>query len=383
MIDQALGVLTQLVSYPTVSTDSNLDLIDYAADLLGKARARIVTTTDQEGVKANLYATIGPDLPGGVVLSGHTDVVPVAGQDWTVEPFRASKDAGRIWGRGTTDMKGFIACVLAMAPTFSAVDLERPIHVALTYDEEEGCRGAKVLLDELSRNGPLPSIALVGEPTELGVVVAHKGCYEYTTEVIGLEQHASMGAGGAGAIFAAARFIGMLEALAAELAERAPEDSPFDPSGATINVGRIAGGVARNITAASAVFDWEVRPVAAGEAEFVRDHVDRFVADVLLPDMRRQFEKADIRTTGVGAVGGFRLDRESPAASLASRLTGSGRHSVVSFGTEAGLFQNLGISTVVCGPGSLEQAHKPDEYIEISQLEGCLMMLHRLIDEVT
>lgn len=383
MIDRTVEILTRLVGYPTISTDSNLDLIDYAVDLLDKTGARVLTTTNPEGTKANIFATVGPEGDGGVVLSGHTDVVPVEGQDWTVDPFRATVDDGRLWGRGTTDMKGFIACVLAMAPTFAAADLKRPIHMALTYDEEEGCRGARVMLDRLGRTGPRPSVAVIGEPTGLGIVVAHKGCYEYTTEITGMERHASMSAAGAGAIHAAARFIAMLDALTTELAERAPADSPFEPPGSTINVGTITGGVARNITAGSAVFDWELRPIDGEDTAFVLDRVDRFVAEVLLPGMREQFEKADVRTTEVGAVGGFRRERQGSAMTLASRITGSKEIGVVSFGTEAGLFQDLGISTVVCGPGSLDQAHKPDEFIEISQLDACLAMLHRLLPEVT
>lgn len=383
MLDRTVEILGRLVSFPTVSADSNLALIDYVGDLLATAGARMVTTTDAEGTKANILVTFGPDIDGGVVLSGHTDVVPADGQEWTRHPFRAEVDGGRVWGRGTSDMKGFIACVLAMAPVLAGARLTRPVHIALTYDEEVGCHGAKVMLANLARSGPLPAVAIIGEPTQLGIVVAHKGCYEFTTEIHGVERHASLAATQASAIAAAARFIGVLDALSGELAAAAPADSPFDPPGTTINVGRIAGGVARNITAGWAAFDWEMRPIDGDDAALVIDHVDRYVADVLLPAMRREFAGSLVSTTTVGAVGGLARDADGPGVALARRITDNSDLGVVSFGTEAGLFQELGISPVVCGPGSIDQAHKPDEFIELSQLEGCLAMLGRLVADVS
>jgi acetylornithine deacetylase len=382
MLDRAVEILARLVSFPTVSADSNLELIDYATQLLGPLGAGLVTTTNPEGTKANLFATLGPTIDGGVVLSGHTDVVPVEGQEWTRNPFLAEVAEDRVWGRGTTDMKGFLACALAMAPRFAEARLERPVHLALTYDEEEGCHGAKVMLEELARSGPHPSAAIVGEPTEFEIVIAHKGCYEFTTEIHGVERHASMSAAGAGAIHAAVSFIGELDRLADELATRAPADSPFDPPATTINVGTIAGGVARNITAGSTVFDWEMRPVEPGDADFVLERMDRFVEETLLPKMREEFPEATITTSTVGAVGEFSRRPEGPGVALAQRLTGNQELSVVSFGTEAGLFQELGIATVVCGPGSLDQAHKPDEFIELDQLQRCLTVMERLLAEL-
>lgn len=279
-------------------------------------------------------------------------------------------------------MKSFIACALAMAPEFAAAGPSRPIHFALTYDEEVGCQGAKVMLKDLTERDLRPEVVIIGEPTGLGTVVAHKGCYEFTTEIHGIERHASMSGAGAGAIHAAARFIGMLDRLADELARRPPPNSPFDPPSTTINVGTIAGGVARNITASSAVFDWELRPVDPGDATYVLGRLEQFVADELLPSMQQEFPEASITTTTVGSVGGFLPDPDGPAVALARRLNGSPELQVVSFGTEAGLFQELGIAPVVCGPGSLDQAHKPDEFIEIAQLEGCLAMLQHLLEEL-
>ncbi|MGH8910998.1 MAG: acetylornithine deacetylase [Acidimicrobiia bacterium] len=382
MLDQTVAILRRLIDSPTVSTDTNLELIDYAVDLLAGAGFRITTTTDATGTKANVFASIGPETDGGVVLSGHTDVVPVEGQDWSRDPFRAAVDDDRVWGRGSTDMKGFIACVLAAAPSLAAANLSRPIHVALSYDEEEGCHGAKVMLADIVHKGPRPAIVIIGEPTAMAVVGAHKGCYEYTTEITGLERHASMSAAGAGAIHAAVRYIGVLDALTGDLAERAPADSPFEPPSTTINVGTISGGVARNITAGSATFDWEVRPVRDDDAAFVADRIDQYVNEILLPDMRRQFPDAAVNTTTMGAVGPFRPEPDSDAIALVQRLTGSKAMEVVSYGTEAGLFQDAGISAAICGPGHIEQAHRPDEYIEISQLEECLALLSRLVDEL-
>lgn len=382
MIESTLRILDHLVACPSVSADSNLDLIDYAADLLSGLGARVVTTTDPGGAKANLFATLGPEMDGGVVLSGHTDVVPVEGQDWSRDPFCAAVDGNRVYGRGTTDMKGFLACALAMAPAFASAGLERPVHFALTYDEEEGCHGAKVMLEDLSRRGPKPAVAIIGEPTGHGVVAAHKGCYEFTTEIRGIERHASMAAGGAGAIHAAARFIARLDALAEELAWRSPPESPFDPPSTTINVGTISGGVARNITAGQAVLHWEIRPVDPGDATYVLERLDSYVEEELLPSMQAQFPEASVTTTTVGAVGSFLPDPDGPAVALARRLTGRSETRVVSFGTEAGVFQEYGIAPVVCGPGDLDQAHTPDEFIEIAELETSLLILERLLKEL-
>ncbi len=383
VLDRSIEILRQLVGYPTISADSNMDLIDYAVDLLEATGARPVIITDDGGAKANVFATIGPDGDDGVVLSGHTDVVPVEGQEWRRDPFVAAVDGTRVWGRGTTDMKGFIACVLAMIPRFSEVGLTRPVHVALTHDEEEGCHGAKVMLADLEGKGIRPATAIIGEPTRMQIVGAHKGCHEFTTEIVGVERHASLGAGGAGAIHGAARFIALLDSLAVELTGRARADSPFEPAGSTINVGTISGGVARNITAGSAVLDWEIRPVQREDVDFVLNRVERYVDEVLLPDMRSVFPSASVSTTNVGEAGGLLYHPDSEAIALASRITGADSVVVMSFGTEAGLFQESGISTVVCGPGDIEQAHKPDEYVEISELESCLGMLERLVGEVT
>lgn len=383
MLEPTIAILSRLIAFPTVSNESNRELADYAASILSTAGFGVRTTTNPEQTKINIFATFGPETDGGVVLSGHTDVVPAEGQQWTHDPFVAHVEDGRVWGRGSADMKGFIACVLALAPTMPTTHLRRPLHVALTYDEEEGCHGAKVMLEDLVRSGRRPGTVIIGEPTALTVVSAHKGCYEFTTEIGGVEQHASAGDAGGGAIHAAARFIRMLDSLQADLTARPPADSPFSPPGATINVGTITGGVARNITAGSTRLEWELRSVDDDDLAFVTERVASFVEEELLPQMRRIYPEAKVSTTTVGAVGPFQPKHYSAAVALAQRLTGTATTEVVSFGTEAGLFQAAGIPAVVCGPGRIEQAHRPDEYIEIAQLESCLAMLTNLLDEMS
>ncbi len=381
VLDDALRLLADLVAFPTVTSESNLDLVDYAAAHLSRAGADLVRTYDRERRKANLLATIGPRVDGGVVLSGHTDVVPAEG-DWTTPPFTADVRDGAVYGRGTADMKGFIACVLAMADRFAAADLRVPVHIALTYDEEVACLGAPVLLAELSRTGPTPSAAIIGEPTQFRVVEGHKGCYEYTTTITGLEGHASAPARGVNAVEHAARYIARLLELRDELAARAPADSPYDPPETTISVGTINGGSARNVLAGTCSFDWDMRPVRRSDVE----HVTAALADyerAAVAEMRATAPEAGITTTTVGAVDGLEPLDGSPAVALARVLLDDPPIDVVPFGTEAGLFAEAGIPAIVCGPGSIEVAHQPDEHVRVAQLEECLAMLERLTDHLS
>jgi acetylornithine deacetylase len=380
-LDDALRLLADLVAFPTLTSASNLELIAYAAAHLSRVGAHLVTTHDETGRKANLLATIGPRVDGGVVLSGHTDVVPAEG-DWTTPPFTADLRDGAVYGRGTADMKGFVACVLAMAELFAAADLRVPVHIALTYDEEVGCLGAPVLLAELARTGPRPSAAIVGEPTQFRVVEGHKGCYEYTTTITGLEGHASAPARGVNAVEHAARYIARLLELRDELAARAPADSPYDPPETTISVGTVHGGSARNVLAGSCSFDWDLRPVRRSDVE----HVAAALADYergAVAQMRAVAPQAGITTTTVGAVDGLEPRDGSPALALARVLLDHPPVDVVPFGTEAGLFAEAGIPAIVCGPGSIDVAHQPDEHIPVAQLEDCLAMLERLTDHLS
>jgi len=377
----ALDILAELVAFPTVTSDSNLELIEFCERYLSGLAGEMAMSFDATGQKANLFATIGPARDGGVVLSGHTDVVPVTAEDWTTPPFVADVRDGRVFGRGTADMKGFIACALALAPRYAEMTLAKPIHFALTFDEEAGCHGARLLLDELARTGQRPAAAIVGEPTSLRVITAHKGCYEYTTTVTGLEGHGSAPAKGVNAVEYASRLIGGLSQIHHQLAERAPTTSPFDPPQTTISVGRIAGGTARNILAGDCSFDWEMRPVTAADARFAKEEFGRLV-EQLRADMARVHPHATIETIIEGEVDGLEPELGAPAVDLMTHLLDDVRLDVASYGTEAGLYGNAGISAVVCGPGSIDVAHQPDEHIDLGEIEGCLAMLRRLGDHL-
>ena len=371
------GLLGELIAFPTVSADSNLELIDWASAYLGRLGARCDLTRDATGQKANLFATFGPDGDGGLVLSGHSDVVPVTGQDWASDPFEMEIRDDLLFGRGACDMKGFIACVLALAPKIARWRLTRPLHIALTYDEEVGCLGAQTLVADLTARDIRPAMAILGEPTSMRVINGHKGCFEYCTHVTGSAGHGSAPDLGVNAAVIAARYVSRLMELAEDLRPRAPAGSPFDPPWSTINIGRIEAGIATNVIAEHARIDWEMRPVQASDAELVLREIDA-LASALLPQMRAVDPKADILREVIGEVAGLDPVPDSEIARIVSALTGANGLDVVSFGTEAGLFQSLGMDCVVCGPGSIEQAHKADEYVSRDQLRVCLEMLDGL-----
>ena len=378
LLDDTRALLRQLVGYPTISSDSNLAMIEFLADRLGAAGARVEVHRDPAGTKANLFATIGPERAGGILLSGHSDVVPVADQDWTSDPFEMVERDGRLYGRGTCDMKGFIAAAVAMAPAFAERATGRPVHFAFTHDEEVGCLGAQALAQILRARDTRPSVAIIGEPTLMRVIEGHKGCYEYTTHFTGLEGHGSAPDRGVNAVEYAVRYVARLLELREMLKARAPADSPFDPPWTTINTGALVGGVAHNVIPGKARIDWEMRPVQPGDAEFVKDDLGRFCAEDLLPMMRAVSPGADIVTEVIGEVAGLLPATRNEAKAIVMELTGANGADTVPFGTEAGIFQSLGMSAVVCGPGSIEQAHKPDEFVAIDQLRQCLSMLDGL-----
>ena len=372
------AILGDLVAFPTVSSESNLEMAGYLAQRLTEAGARVEMIHNDTYTKANVFATLGPEEDGGIVLSGHTDVVPVEDQDWTSEPFAMREADGRLYGRGTCDMKGFIAAALATARDYSPDRLRRPLHFAFTYDEETGCFGGRALVEHLKTHDLRPALAIVGEPTGMQIIEGHKGCYEYTTSFTGLEGHGSAPDRGVNAVEYAVRYAARLMALHEDLRARAPSGSPFDPPWTTVNIGRLSGGVAHNVIANHAEVDWEMRPVQTEDADFVRDALRDYVEGTLLPAMRRVAPKAGIETTVIGEVEGLLPMPVNEARALVSDLTGGNSTGVVPFGTEAGLFQTLGLSVVVCGPGSIEQAHKADEYLEARQLSACIDMLSRL-----
>ncbi|MDZ5696803.1 acetylornithine deacetylase [Chelativorans sp. M5D2P16] len=377
-IARTRDILADLVAFPTVSADSNLGLIAYAGEILSEAGARLSIHHDESGTKANLFATLGPEGDGGIVLSGHTDVVPVEGQDWTGDPFRLREADGRLYGRGTCDMKGFIACCLAMAPVFAERTLKRPLHFAFTYDEEVGCFGARALMEDLKRAQIRPAAAIIGEPTLMRIIEGHKGCYEYTTEFRGLEGHGSDPDRGVNAVEYAVRYVSRLMALAEDLKARAPAESPFRPPWTTLQVGLMQGGAARNVIPGHCAVEWEMRPVQEADAAFVKDNIQAYIDAVLRPAMQAVSREADIVTHVVGEVEGLEPATRSEARRIVCELTGLTEAEVVAFGTEAGLFQSAGVSAVICGPGSIAQAHKPDEFVAVEQLSACLGMLERL-----
>ena len=383
LTDRSVEILHDLIAFPTISTDSNLAMIDYLAERLGALGARVIITRDETGEKANVFATLGPDVKGGVLLSGHTDVVPITDQDWTTDPFALSEAEGLLYGRGTCDMKGFIAAAMALAESVDPAALRRPLHFAFTHDEETGCLGAGHLVQDLEARGIVPDIAIIGEPTEMKIIEGHKGCYEYTTRFTGLEGHGSAPDLGVNAAEYAVRYVSRLMALREGLVARTPKGSRFDPPHTTINIGRISGGVAHNVIVGKAEVDWEMRPVQVSDADFVKTEIGRYCEEELLPAMRRVHPAASISTTAIGEVAGLEPMEHNAARELVAELTGANSAETVPFGTEAGLFQALGSHVVVCGPGSIRQAHKPDEYLSRDQLALCCDMLAKLGDRLS
>ena len=375
-------ILADLIAFPTISPDSNLDMISYLAEKLEAVGARVEVYRDKDEPKANLFATLGPDIDGGIVLSGHSDVVPVADQPWTDDPFTMVEKDGKLFGRGACDMKGFIAACVALAPLFAEKAKSRPIHFAFTHDEETGCLGAQNLVKELEAHPVKPSLCIIGEPTEMRIIEGHKGCYEYSTHFHGLEGHGSAPDLGVNAAEYAVRYVAKLLELKEALKTRAPVDCPFDPPWTTVNVGKLSGGVAHNVIVSKAQVDWEMRPVQEKDADFVKSNLQDYCDTVLLPQMRKTHPQADIIFEIVGEIIGLNPASENEAKRIVAELTGANAADLVAFGTEAGLFQALGMDVVVCGPGSIEQAHKADEYVSIDQLQACLGMLEGLANKL-
>ena len=381
-----LKILSDLIKFQTVSGTSNIQLIEYCEKKLNVLGANSFKTYDDKKHRANLFATINgtKKINGeGIILSGHTDVVPASLKRWSSNPFEATQKENKVYGRGSCDMKGFIACTLALAPFFAKQNLKKPIHFSYTYDEETACQGAPVMLKELKNRKINCSVCIIGEPTSMKAIQAHKGCYEYSTHFTGLAGHGSAPDNGVNAIEYANRFINRLMELREQLKERQPKDSVFIPPYTTLQIGRISGGLARNVIADQCVVDWELRPVVFDDGVFVNKAMDEYVKNILLPEMKKTHPKADIKKEIIGEIIGFNKEEDSDAVNLVCNLTGDNSRDVVSFGTEAGLFQELGISTVVCGPGSIEQAHKIDEYVSYEQLKLCLKMLIDLKDKLS
>ena len=373
----SLKILSDLIAFKTISGENNNSLINYCNEILNKLGATSFKTYDDEKKRVNLFATLkakNSSKKKPIIFSGHTDVVPVS-KDWNTDPFVATIKDEKVFGRGACDMKGFIACTLAYAPIFSKTNLDRDIHFSFTFDEETACQGAPLLINELKKKNMDSGICIVGEPTSMKIIDAHKGCYEYTTYFKGLAGHGSAPDKGINAVEYAVKYISKLIELREILKTKVPKKSIFDPPYTTIQIGGISGGIARNVIADKCQVDWEMRPVIKVDGEFVNNEMDKYVNTKLLPEMTKVFPKSLIKKEIIGEIIGFNRLEKSEACEFISSLTGDNSREVVSFGTEAGLFQEIGISTVVCGPGSIEQAHKTDEFVTLDQIKKCLVLL--------
>jgi len=385
LYDNSIKILTDLIAFKTISGEDNSSLIDYCDNILNSLGAESFRTYDNEKKRVNLFSSFKSKKSNGkkpIILSGHTDVVPVS-KGWSADPFVATIKNDKLYGRGSCDMKGFIACVLAYAPIFSNSNLDRDIHFSFTFDEETACLGAPILINELKKRRINNGICIIGEPTNMKIIDAHKGCYEYTTYFEGLAGHSSQPHKGVSAVEYAAKYVNKLIELRQKLKEREPKDSIFDPPYSTLQIGGIFGGIAHNVIADKCHINWETRPVVKEDGIFLNSEIDKYANEILLPEMKKVFPNSSIKKEIIGEVIGFDRKKDSKACEFVSNITGDNSREVVSFGTEAGLFQEIGISTVVCGPGSIQQAHKIDEFIELNEIKKCLKFLEGVKDKST
>lgn len=378
------ALLERLVGFPTVSRDSNLDLIDFVEDYLTGLGVASVRVPNEDGTKAALYAHVGPEVDGGVVLSGHTDVVPVDGQDWSCDPFAITERDGKLYGRGTCDMKGFDALALAAVPLALEAGVKRPLQIALSYDEEVGCTGAPPMIDHMVAMGmPRADTVIVGEPSMMQVVTGHKGSMGFHIHVHGFEVHSSIAYQGVSAIHEAARLIDWANRMNVENAAKEPGEiaATFDPPYTSLHVGMIHGGTAHNITAKDCTFALNFRLVPGESHEEWEARLRAEVAEIEAA-MKAVRPEAGITITPFYAIPSLVPEDAGRAEELARRLTGDNGNHVVSYGTEAGQFQERGYSAVVCGPGDIAQAHQPDEFITIAQFEEGQAFMRRLVAEL-
>ncbi len=372
-------MLAELVRFDTTSRDGNIPLIEFVEDYLDSWGIPHFRVDYEAGKKTNLFATIGPDIAGGIVLSGHTDVVPVDGQTWASNPFELTERDGRLYGRGTCDMKGFIAVALALVPQFKAANLKTPIHLALSCDEEVGCKGVRPLVAHIRDHMKKPRAVIVGEPTSMQVVNAHKAALTFSTEVTGHEAHSSLTDQGVNAIMVAGELLGEISRIREDLTARGDPSHRFNPPYSTIHVGVIEGGTAKNIVPRRCAFQWETRLLPLDDPAEVPARFEKFAAS-LEPAMKKIAGDTGINNHQTNVVPGLAPEDNSPAEHLALHLAGANGTHAVSYCTEAGLFQQIGIPAIICGPGSIEQAHKPDEYIDISEMQKCEVFMNRLLE---
>ena len=371
-------MLARLLAFDTTTRHSNLPLIAFVEDYLTAHGVPHLRVDYAEG-KTNLYATIGPDFAGGLVLSGHTDVVPVDGQDWASDPFTLTERDGKFYGRGSADMKGFIAAALALVPRFKTMKLKTPIHLALSCDEEVGCKGVRPLVAHLRDHLKRPRAVFVGEPTMMKVVNGHKSAVTFNTEVKGHEAHSSLTHQGVNAIMVAGEVIAEINTLRRELIAAGDPTGRFDPPYSTIHVGTITGGTAKNIIPRNCNFQWETRLLPTADADFVPKRLEALRLR-LEPEMKVVAQDVGISTTSINEVPGLSPEKDSLAEQMALQATGGNASHAVSYCTEAGLFQQIGLPAIICGPGDIAQAHKPDEFVSAEQLTLCEAFLCRLAE---
>jgi acetylornithine deacetylase len=378
MEESLAALLSRLIAFDTTSSRSNLECLDWIAEYAHRFDPAVRFTYNDERTKANLLLSFGPNVPGGVVLSAHTDTVPVEGQSWSSPPFTATVRDGKVYGRGTSDMKGFIAACLAAIPHWQQQGLQRPIHLALSYDEELGCVGVPRLIADFADHVPSPALVWVGEPTSMRIATAHKGVCVYRTEFYGKDAHSSVPHLGRSAIADAVRFAQFLLSLGMEAAERRTRVAGLLPAHTTFNIGRIDGGAALNMVARSCCLEWEFRSIPEEDVAGLRSRIDEFLAGYAAGDPAIESPGGAVLHDSNVIVPPLRPDGTGEAVRLLRQLVGDKPEIAVPFGTEAGLFQSRGWPTVVCGPGSIDQAHRPDEWIEIGQLNECLWALRQL-----
>ena len=378
-LPDATALLAKLVSFDTTSAKTNIPCAEFIRDYLAGHGVEATLLPSDDGIHANLFATIGPPGDGGIAFSGHMDVVPVAGQPWDTDPFVMTERNGLLYGRGTCDMKGYLACVLALVPEMLRRKLNQPLYIVFSYDEEVGCTGVKPMIAEFGKTLPKPGVVLVGEPTLMTVVDAHKGGYRFRTEITGQAAHSSKPQLGASAIFAAADLAMELRRIEERFKART-FNKRFDPPYSSISIGSIAGGVAHNIIPPACTFNWGIRALPGLDIPALVKEFDDYAQNVVLPPMRAVSEDCAIVTTPTGVLPAFTSGESSPATSLALRLMEQNETFAVAYGTEASHFQAAGSSSVVCGPGSIDQAHQANEFVAIAELERCLGYLTRVID---
>jgi acetylornithine deacetylase len=375
-------MLARLIAFPSVSTSSNLDIIGFCREWLSTHGVESHIVMSPEGDKANLYATIGPQVEGGIVLSGHTDVVPVEGQNWSTDPWTLTEKNGRLYGRGATDMKGFDALALTLVPEMLKAPLKRPIHIALSYDEEIACRGVPSMVRAMVQSIPTPAAVIVGEPTRHAVVTGHKASVQLRTQVSGYAVHSSRIDQGVSAVMNAARLVTWHEDTMEENRRRADPGNPFEPPYTTLHCGMMVGGSAANVVSSSAWFFSDIRAVPTENPMDYMARYEAYIRDAVEPRMKAVIPGTGVAVELIAEVPGLRPETDGEAERLMRRITGDNGTHVVSYGTEAGHFQRVGWSTVVCGPGDIAQAHQPDEYIEVSEFEAGERVLRRVIGEL-